>query len=67
MENGHVRARPMHYHRHLLLLPQRPLDIALRITLRIGFALVVLLLPFTDAEQQLGVTIANINFNGTNV
>ena len=46
----------------LLFLPQCPLDIALRVLLRSIRTFVVLLLTFAEAQQQLGVAVADIDF-----
>lgn len=47
---------------NLLLLPQCPLDIALRVLLGSIRTFVILLLTFTEAQQQLGIAVADIDF-----
>jgi len=46
---------------NLLTLAQRPLDIALCVPLGGGFALVVQLFPFAEADQHFGVAVAYIH------
>lgn len=47
--------------RNLLLLPQRALNVPLGILFGGGFAFVVLLFTFAEADQQLCITVARVN------